>query len=232
MTTSTLLLCRSEKKSLEFQRAVQERLNRKVRTVISPAFEIEFLEIASVSKMMDHLVFTSTNGVIGAKRNGLTSASHVYCVGNATASEAIRQGYRTKSANGDVNDLADLILSDRPKGSMAHVSGEHVAGDLVSLLKDKGTMIERMIAYRQKMLRPNQEFLVSLAGNEPKVLPLFSPRSTQILRGEIIGENTYIIAMSASVAESLDGRCKFDVTVAAGPNFQSMLDATCSKLVS
>ena len=232
MTAATLLLCRTEAKSLEFQRAVEANLGGTVETIISPAFRIEDIEIKPAKTSYDHLIFTSANGALRGEQLGLKSTSVVYCVGPATTSKAKALGFDAVDAGGDVRDLVSSIKAQNVKGSLLHVSGEHVAGDLIGDLGRANIQVERLVAYRQVPLPPTPEFSDCLESGAPKVLPFFSPRATLILEGVNAGSNTYIIAMSEAVADCLGDRCKFDITIAASPNFQAMLDATCAKLVS
>jgi len=232
MTTATLLLCRTEAKSLEFQRAVEAQLGRGVGTIISPAFRIEDIETKPAKTSYDHLIFTSANGALRADQLGLRSISTVFCVGPATTSKAKAMGFETIDAGGDVNELTSTIKTQNVKGTLLHVSGEHVAGDLIGDLAQANIQVERLVAYRQVPLPPTPEFSNCLESGAPKVLPFFSPRATLILEGVNAGSNTYIIAISEAVADCLGDRCKFDITIAQSPNFKAILDATCAKLVS
>lgn len=232
MTTATLLLCRTEAKSLEFQRAVETKVGHGVETIISPAFRIEDIETKPAKTSYDHLIFTSANGALRAGQLGLRSISTVFCVGPASASKARALGFEAIDVGGDVNELTSTIKTQNLKGSLLHVSGEHVAGDLIGDLGQANIQVERLVAYRQVPLPPTTEFSNCLESGAPKVLPFFSPRATLILEGVNAGSNTYIIAMSEAVADCLGDRCKFDITIVQSPNFRAMLDATCAKLVS
>lgn len=201
-----------------------------IHTIISPAFKIEPLEPKERPKDPDYIAFTSMNGVDQAVRLGLRAKSGVFCVGDATANHATSQGYHALSAAGDAEDLTALIKAQNVEGSLLHVSGEHITGNLVGALRQSGIEAQRLIAYRQASLRPTAEFANCLKGTGRTVLPLFSPRSVRIMAGLEVGENTHLVAMSEAVATAAIGHNVSSMIVADAPNFEAMLDATCKKL--
>ncbi len=96
------------------------------------------------------LLFTSANGVrafAGARR---VHAKPVLTVGDATAAAARTAGFTdVRSADGDVHALAALAQATLTPsaGSLVHIGGEHVAGDLAGDLRRAGFSVERRIAY-------------------------------------------------------------------------------------
>ena len=134
-------------------------------------------------------------------------------------------------AGSDVKELASVIQAQKIKGSLLHVSGEHVAGDLVGNLVKANLNATRLVAYRQVQMPATSGFLDCIATEAPKVLPFFSQRATLILEDVKIGSNTHMVAMSDRVADCLNQKYKLSISIAKAPNLHAMLDATCAKLV-
>lgn len=96
------------------------------------------------------LVFTSANGVRAFPDLRGARARIVLAVGEATAEAARAAGFTdVRSADGDVVALAELAKAtlDPAKGTLIHIGGEHVAGDLAGTLQAAGFSVERRIAY-------------------------------------------------------------------------------------
>ncbi len=96
------------------------------------------------------LIFTSANGVRAFPDAQRLHAKTVLTVGDATAEAARAAGFNdVRSADGDVSALADLARATLAPdaGTLVHIGGEHVAGDLAGELRTAGFAVERRIAY-------------------------------------------------------------------------------------
>lgn len=96
------------------------------------------------------LLFTSANGVRAFPDTRRLHAKPVLTVGDATANAARDAGFSdVRSADGDVGALAALARATlKPNaGKLVHISGDHVAGDLVGELRAAGFTTERRVAY-------------------------------------------------------------------------------------
>lgn len=96
------------------------------------------------------LLFTSANGVRGYSRRTGRRDLPVYAVGDATAAAAGAAGFATvESAAGDVYALAELVRRrlDPAAGTLLHVAGSKVAGDLAGLLGEAGFTLRRTMLY-------------------------------------------------------------------------------------
>lgn len=107
------------------------------------------------------LLFTSINGVRGFAAASAERSVRVLAVGDATAAHAREAGFaQVQSADGDVAALAHLAQTklDPRQGALLHVSGEDIAGALLSTLRAVGFQIERRVAYEahlaQKLPEP------------------------------------------------------------------------------
>lgn len=116
--------------------------------IVEPLFAIQPVDAAIPA--FDALAFTSANGV---RRFALLSPRRdapVFCVGARTASVARELGFATAvSADGDVNALADLIVSKLPTGAkLLHAGNEDSRGDLVGRLQASGRNAEFLPIFR------------------------------------------------------------------------------------
>lgn len=96
------------------------------------------------------LLFTSTNGVRAFPDPRRARDVPVLTVGDATGEAARAAGFaNVRSGNGDVAALAAVAEAtlDPANGTLIHISGDHVAGDLSGALSAAGFSVERRIAY-------------------------------------------------------------------------------------
>jgi uroporphyrinogen-III synthase len=97
------------------------------------------------------LIFTSANGVRAFANFSPYRDRPVYAVGETTAAWARAAGFQdVQSADGDGKALLELVkASVDPKGGrVLHISGEHIASDVVAGLSEAGFDAERRIGYR------------------------------------------------------------------------------------
>ncbi|MFT6461675.1 MAG: uroporphyrinogen-III synthase [Maricaulis maris] len=119
--------------------------------IISPVLDINFR--ARIDASLDGvqaLVFTSANGVRAWGPRRPERDIQVFAVADATAQAARDIGFkRVHSAQGDVTSLANLIRRklNPGKGSLLHVRGIHVSGDLSGALKPEGFKVRDAIGY-------------------------------------------------------------------------------------
>ncbi len=135
--------------------------DRNIDPVIEPMLIIEprageALDIAGVQGIL----LTSANGarmlarhISGDTAGDAGALLHVavFCVGKATAKAARDAGFENiASADGDVEALAGLAAArlDPKAGTLVHVAGSRVAGDLSGLLSDKGFAVHRAVLYQ------------------------------------------------------------------------------------
>jgi uroporphyrinogen-III synthase len=173
----------------------------------------------------DAYVFTSPNGARAAHHWGLPSRP-AYVVGQKTA--AATQGDAVFCADGDSDDLVDLIDKHAPRGPLLYLHGTHVAGQITQDLEQRGITCHGYVAYDQQALPVGDDLRSVLSGPRPVMIPVFSPRSAKLLieTGEN-PQNWHIIAMSHKVAAIFDHiPCK-KITIIERPNGPAMLHAVC-----
>jgi len=224
--TPTLVLTRAEPDSGRFLRRIHDHLS--VRYIVSPVFRIVPLQV-QVTRVPDHVVFTSAQGVAQAKRFDLSLAK-AWCVGAATTEAARKAGFDAMDGGGDVERLILTMQEARPSGTIVHLHGRHVAGDLVGALSRAGLNAQGLVCYDQQINPPDPALIAAVQGTSPLVFPLFSPRAALILAGLDGLAPRHVVAMSQRVA---DAAIDFDVetvNVAEAPTEESMLFATLARL--
>jgi len=119
--------------------------------IVCPVLDVNFRASIDVDVSgVQALAFTSTNGVRAWGPRRPERDLPVFAVGDSTAEAAKGIGFRkVSSANGDVVKLAALISKKlKPRnGSVLHVRGIHVSGDLAGALRENGFTAREAIGY-------------------------------------------------------------------------------------
>ena len=146
-----------------------------------PLLEINF-DIKSFSlEGVQALVVTSSSGVVALARGTHNRELPVFAVGNATAAALNIEGFKdVRTASGNSAALTKLILDalSPAEGSLVHVTGHHVAGDLLETLSAKSFSVRRVVSYRAET--PNDlsaNAKKSLSKHKIDVVLFFSPRT-------------------------------------------------------
>ncbi|APO88087.1 uroporphyrinogen-III synthase [Marivivens sp. JLT3646] len=220
-----LVLTRPQADSERFLAAVEAKFGP-VKAVISPVIEVVSLPVEVPS--YDEVILTSANGAAEAKRLGVKAGTRAWCVGQRTAKIAFEAGLEPISADGNADDLVELIQS-QCTGTLCHIRGVHSRGQVAARLIAQGHVCKEVIAYDQRDIPPTKAALQALQGTDPIVLPLFSPRSALLIPA-VHQAPVHVIAMSCAVAAEVADLGADTVTIAENPNFEAMLAATCRRL--
>lgn len=229
LMTPTLIVTRPKAQSDAFAAQVQAAYGQPLSVIVSPLIEIR--PVPATVPQVDAVIFTSANGVQAAAALGLPQGLQAWCVGGKTAAAAQAAGFDPITGPGDAEGLLHDILSARPAGSIAHIRGKHARGDLAARLTAAGIDCADIVAYDQVALDLNGPALKALGGQNPVVLPLFSPRSCTILYEQ--GPFTapiHAVALSNAVAESLPASQGWSVKIASRPDSAAMLEAVLGQL--
>jgi uroporphyrinogen-III synthase len=155
-----------------------------------------------------------------------------YCVGDRTAQVAREAGFRVQSAQGDAEALLALILREKPQ-ALIHLRGREARGDLAQRLSAAGVFTQERVVYAQDAQPLSDDAVAVLSGKAPVLVPLFSPRSAEILGAAWQGLTTHaplvVVAISQAVAEAA-AFCPTKPVLAAHPDAPSMLDAVLAQL--
>ena len=168
-------------------------------------------------------VFTSSNGVRAAKRWGLPPRTG-FGVGHVTTQLARSYCDPVHDGGSDVEALLALILSMKPAGPLLHIRGQASVGNLATRLSEHGIETHDAIGYEQNLCVPSNALMQLLQGGKPMILPLFSPKSAEILKKlSSDREHWHVIAMSQAVAEIFDAKDVKTLEIAPQPNGAAMV---------
>ena len=230
-----ILLTRPEAQAARLADDLRARLGPDLRIVISPLMAPVFLAPDLPRRDWTGLLFTSANGVEGAGRISLLTGGRAWCVGDATAAAAAVAGYQAQSAGGNARDLAELVIQSGAAGPMLHVRGQEVTGHLAKMLNSAGIETHETLVYRQDALPLSAEARALLAGDNPVIAPLYSPRTARLLSQELLAippvARLSVAAISPAAARSVTFT-PWQLSVAARPDGEAMLDAVAGLLAT
>jgi uroporphyrinogen-III synthase len=210
---------------------------RGVTPVSEPLLAIRPIRDAAASLAgVQAVLFTSANG---ARAFGGTTARRdlpVLAVGDATARAARAIGFSdVASAGGDVGDLAALAVSrlDPRRGTLLHVAGSVVAGDLAGYLAAAGFDIRRVALYdAEPVAALGAATVAALRERRIAAAFFFSPRTAAhfvtLARAAAIDEACRYVAafaLSPAVAAALSPVGWAQLIVAAAPEQAALLTA-------
>jgi uroporphyrinogen-III synthase len=219
-----ILLTRPAAQSRRFAQSLRRAVSQPLRVTIAPLMQPIFFPISTPLIAPAVLVFTSETGVAAYAADPFAGAMMAYCVGDATARVARKQGLQAISASGDAHDLVDLILRTRPAGPILHLRGQESTGDVVSRLTEAGLDATDLVVYAQAPCALTSAALRLLRGHEPVVLPLFSPRSARLFCAAVQPTAPlHIAAMSQAVADALGHLPHIQLRIAAAPTAAAMV---------
>jgi len=185
-------------------------------------------------KDVQALLVTSANGVRAFAEADKRRSFHVLAVGAASGDAARAAGFKhVDSAEGDVHSLAEVIKQkcQPDKGTLLHIAGSHVAGDLKGLMEKDGFDFARVVLYRSEKTTAFSETLIKdmKVGKIDGVL-LYSPRTATSfaelvkkagLEGELKRMTAY--GLSDAVAANIKHLSFKETKVAATPDQDALL---------
>ncbi|MCK0141409.1 uroporphyrinogen-III synthase [Aliiroseovarius sp. F20344] len=192
-----LVLTRPKAAALRFLEQVEHEVGYPVAHVLSPAIQIRsFGEWPQLSAGIE-VILTSEQAVRGDLTDVVT-----HCVGERTAQAAQENGSIVKTVALDAEDLLRSVDALPDSHAFLHLCGSHKAVDITARLTALGRSCRDIQVYEQAAQPLSEQARSVLEGEEPAVLPLFSPRSARLV-GESIakpGPHLHVIGMSAAIA--------------------------------
>jgi uroporphyrinogen-III synthase len=194
--------------------------------VLAPLLTIEPRPFDTHIAGAQALLFTSSNGVHGFAAQISERGIPAFAVGESTAAAARAAGFHhVSTADGDVVALAHLVQAelDPHAGMLVHVSGRHIAGDLVHTLRGAGFHVERRVAYEAVAATT-----LPAAFATPLDIVLFhSARAAEIFIQLGAPSSASLRAACFSQAVSTAARAALwaALTVAKAPREEALLDA-------
>lgn len=190
---------------------------------------LRFLDAPLPQMAYRTLILTSETGVEAAVRlrdAGNVLPDRAICVGDRTAAAAREAGMDAQSAQGDAEALIELVMSAEDTGPYLHLRGREARGDIAPRLAARGRTAESVIVYEQVSEKLTEEAMDTLSGDDPVLIPLFSPRSSLLLAQQgHFQAPLFVIAMSPAVAAAALDLAPARVEVAARTDSLAVLDA-------
>lgn len=237
MPRATVLLTRPEAASRAFAAALRGA-GVTVPILIAPLLAIR-PRAAGPGPLdgLEGVIFTSANAV-GAFSVATKARPPAWCVGTATTRAARAAGFSAHDAGGDAEALLRTIRDHGACGPFLHARGAHARGDIARRLTALGRETREAVLYDQVALSPGPEAQALLSGEEPVVVPLFSPRTAVLFAdaAAVARAPLHLAAMSEAVARALQDapapRSVRSTTVADAPDASAMCTATRAALAA
>lgn len=225
-----MLLTRPIAQSRVFAHEVEARFDN-VKCLISPLLEIQQTGVLPTMAPFQALIFTSVNGVQAFASRTDDRRWPCFCVGDRTTAAAKSQGFAAISANGAAPELVELVAStlSPSDGELLHVRGATAAGDIVTGLAAHGFKVRKSVLYRQIARPLSTQATKAIAAGEVDGIPLFSPRTAQLLSAILIAnpawplDHTTAFCISPNVASVIKSLKLGPVETAETPTRSGML---------
>ena len=221
-----LLLTRPLPQSQRFAAQFRQRFGADWPVVIAPLMAL--VAIAPVPDLASFagLILSSETTAAMLAGSGQKVTMPCYCVGARTADAARALGARVAAVGQDAADLAGMMTLLAPPGRLVHLCGTHVAGDLANRLNSAGIETVSCVIYDQIDQPLTALALELLAGDEPLVVPLFSPRSAHLFQDQTRASRAplWVVALSPAVSDALTRQVARH-SVADRPDGAAILDA-------
>jgi len=207
-----------------------------IQIVQAPLMRTVFLETCPPDLPFQAILLTSETG---ARAAGQLRARAVHlprlalCVGKRTAEMAVAAGFEALSADGDAEALMALVKRRFSHGPLLHLRGHDSTGDIAETLTKGGLETISSIAYAQESCALTEAAATLLSGQERVLVPLFSPRSAQLLADALpTGGHAPLLvaALSPAVAKAAKALRPAQIFVAGAPTGESMLHAVAEVL--
>lgn len=225
----TVLLTRPAAQAERFAEEMAARFGGRLSSLISPLMSPEFLCPEWPDADYATVILTSETGVEAAVRLrnlGRALPKRAICVGDRTAAAARVAGFDAISAQGDAEALITLILQADDPGPFLHLRGRDARRDIAPRLAAKGRLAHAAIVYQQEAQPLGVPARELLAGKDPVIIPLFSPRSAALLADfGPFSAPLLLAAISPAAAKTAMILAPERLEVAATPDSAGMLDA-------
>ena len=219
-----VILTRPAAQGDRFAADLRARFGHQVAPILSPLLAPVFLPVELPAGPFRAILLTSETGAQAAARlSGLPRLA--WCVGDRTAAAARALGFDARSAAGDADALVAAVLASGDAGPFLHLRGRDSRGDVAARLTAAGMPTRDLVVYVQEPQPLNDQALAYLAGAEPVIVPLFSPRTAQLFAATAPKAPLYIAALSPTVAQALGQLPRQMLSVADRPDAAALLQA-------
>ena len=222
----TLLMTRPRAASERFVAELAPAERARLQVVYSPLLEIAFRPGPVDLAGLEGVIFTSANGVAAARAARVPPALPAYCVGAVTAEGACEAGWDVRAVEESADALIAALTARRPPAPLLHLRGGHARGDIAGRLTAAGIETHERVLYEQRLAAPSSAARAALAGLNPVIAPLFSPRTARQFADTCAGTAPlYLAAISAAAAEPVENMGARALIVAERPDAAAMAAA-------
>lgn len=217
-----ILLTRPLAQSQRFAEQVRAAVGP-VEILISPVLAIRPLPVAPPQGDFGALILTSQNAAVIAAALGFPLPRQAYCVGDRTAEAARQAGFTAIRIGGDAAGLIKALLDIRPTGRLLHLHGVETRGDVAQGLTSAGIETVSLPIYDQVALVLSVTARQALDKASLVILPVFSPRTAQIIAGQGPFQATIrVVALSQAVAVAAQALNPDRLEIAESPDAVGM----------
>ncbi len=219
-----ILITRPIEAANSFAARLAAELGPQAEILLAPLMEIRQLPDLPALSVYRTLIFTSSHAVDAFAQATTCRDFTCYAVGKATGEKASACGLSPIVGPGTGRELAIRIRNDAPATPCLHLRGDHVAFDIAGYLNFAGTETHDAIIYEQVPLPLPDDVIARVLQAHTIVVPVFSPRSAQLLLDALPnGTNLQIAAISNAVAEVIPSAKAHRIEVAETPDGPAML---------
>jgi len=204
-------------------------------SLLEPLLDIKFNLQPIPLDGVQAFIVTSANGAAALAQSTDVRTLKVFAVGETTASFLEAEGFQEVStAGGDVDALIELVAEflSPDAGTLVHISGEHIAGDLAGALTAKGFSIQRTILYRAETPPAlSDAAITALADHKIDVVLLFSHRTATtfanlVTQAGLVNALAFaaVICLSESVAQPIRKFNWQKLEIAETPDQRALLE--------
>lgn len=212
-----------------------ERLAEEVRglvpgisVILAPVLEIRPLPFEPPSEPVDLVLISSQHAI-----TAVLSCENlpVVCVGAATARKAAAAGLTVQATYPTADDLVHGLTGRKGLRAL-HLHGRHTRGHVAERLTLAGLETQERMVYDQIARRWTADEQRRIFAERQLVVPLYSPRSAQILSENLVGYagELTLVAISEACREAWSGPVPKTICVADHPDGETMKRVIASKL--
>lgn len=221
MQVIPIILTRPDGMNADFMAQIPAATANLLTPIESPLLRIEAVDASFEMLPSEIAIFTSSNGVRFAPSAKGRSA---LCVGMRTTQNAIDAGWDAACAGQTAAELIAFCKTHPPQGSLVHLSGVHVRGDIVQHLCELGLQARRLPLYDQVLLPISPEASAVLKQDNLVIVPLFSPRTAAHFAASCPPDSKVkLVTLSDAVTSAVRDNGNFDVITAAFPTTHALI---------
>lgn len=199
-----LLITRPRADSDRFIAELDQATRDGLDVIYSPLIDILAIDCLVDMSDVRGVIFTSSNGVNAARTLGIDPVVPCYCVGSRTTEQAKAAGWAARQSEADAAELITTLARSRPDAPLLHLRGVHARGDVAAKLTAAGIETKEQKIYDQALKPLTAKATSALAGDEPVIVPLFSPRTARQFADNARPQAPlYVAAISEAVAKTV-----------------------------